>query len=121
MKISHYHALLLLASLSCVTGFIRFSTPNLSSIKSGDVQSFTSGTVKDTELLSAGTGISVVDTTESKETIRNKRVYLFNEGDKSMVSLLGGKGANLAQMSTLGLPVPPGFIITTQVAKLLPV
>jgi pyruvate,orthophosphate dikinase len=38
-----------------------------------------------------------------------------------MVSLLGGKGANLAQMSTLGLPVPPGFIITTQVAKILPV
>jgi hypothetical protein len=120
MKVSRYHALLS-ASLSCVTGFMSFSTPNLCSIKSGGVKSFTSVTVKDTELLSVGTRTSVVDTTESTETIGNKRVYLFSEGDKSMVSLLGGKGANLAQMSTLGLPVPPGFIITTQVAKILPV
>jgi pyruvate,orthophosphate dikinase len=45
----------------------------------------------------------------------NKRVYLFREGDKSMKDLLGGKGANLAEMSNIGLPVPPGFTITTEV------
>jgi len=48
----------------------------------------------------------------------SKRVYLFNEGDKSMVQLLGNKGAHLAQMSSLGLPVPPGFTITTQVCAI---
>src|ERR1043166_2674104 len=42
-----------------------------------------------------------------------KRVYLFKEGDKSMRDLLGGKGANLAEMTNIGLPVPPGFTITT--------
>jgi pyruvate, orthophosphate dikinase len=42
-----------------------------------------------------------------------KRVYLFAEGDKSMRDLLGGKGANLAEMTKIGLPVPPGFTITT--------
>ena len=42
-----------------------------------------------------------------------KRVYLFEEGDKSMRDLLGGKGANLAEMTNIGLPVPPGFTITT--------
>ena len=36
-----------------------------------------------------------------------KRVYLFEEGDKSMRDLLGGKGANLAEMTNIGLPVPP--------------
>ncbi len=45
----------------------------------------------------------------------NKRVYLFREGDKNMKDLLGGKGANLAEMSNIGLPVPPGFTITTEV------
>jgi pyruvate,orthophosphate dikinase len=44
----------------------------------------------------------------------NKRVYLFAEGDKSMRDLLGGKGANLAEMTNIGLPVPPGFTITTE-------
>lgn len=44
-----------------------------------------------------------------------KRVYLFREGDKSMRDLLGGKGANLAEMTNIGLPVPPGFTITTEV------
>lgn len=48
-----------------------------------------------------------------------KWVYIFGEnrteGDASMKELLGGKGANLAEMSKLGLPVPPGFTITTQV------
>ena len=43
-----------------------------------------------------------------------KRVYLFHEGNKEMKDLLGGKGANLAEMSNLGLPVPPGFTITTE-------
>ena len=42
-----------------------------------------------------------------------KRVYLFNEGNKDDRELLGGKGANLCEMTRLGLPVPYGFIITT--------
>ncbi|HEY3780290.1 MAG TPA: pyruvate, phosphate dikinase [Fimbriimonadaceae bacterium] len=45
----------------------------------------------------------------------NKRVYLFREGDRDMKDLLGGKGANLAEMSNIGLPVPPGFTVTTEV------
>ena len=43
-----------------------------------------------------------------------KYVYLFNEGDANMRELLGGKGANLAEMSKLGMPVPNGFTITTE-------
>ena len=43
-----------------------------------------------------------------------KRVYDFTEGNKDMRALLGGKGANLAEMTSLGLNIPPGFIITTQ-------
>ena len=43
-----------------------------------------------------------------------KRVWLFEEGDASMRNLLGGKGANLAEMTNLGLPVPPGLTITTE-------
>ncbi|TJX14152.1 pyruvate, phosphate dikinase [Tissierella creatinini] len=43
-----------------------------------------------------------------------KFVYSFHEGSKEMKSLLGGKGANLAEMTNIGLPVPPGFTITTQ-------
>ncbi|HLK56776.1 MAG TPA: pyruvate, phosphate dikinase [Chthonomonadaceae bacterium] len=42
-----------------------------------------------------------------------KRVYLFEEGNAKMRDLLGGKGANLAEMTNIGLPVPPGFTITT--------
>ena len=42
-----------------------------------------------------------------------KYVYDFSEGNASMKSLLGGKGANLAEMTGLGIPVPPGFIVTT--------
>jgi len=49
---------------------------------------------------------------------RNKYVYFFGsgeaDGDASMKSLLGGKGANMAEMVKLGLPVPPGFTITTE-------
>ena len=43
-----------------------------------------------------------------------KYVYSFNEGSKEMKSLLGGKGANLAEMTKIELPVPPGFTITTE-------
>ncbi|MBQ7004936.1 MAG: pyruvate, phosphate dikinase, partial [Clostridia bacterium] len=43
-----------------------------------------------------------------------KWVYLFKEGNGSMRELLGGKGANLAEMTNLGLPVPQGFTITTE-------
>src|SRR5213080_4476331 len=41
-------------------------------------------------------------------------VYAFEEGGKEQKFLLGGKGANLAEMTILGLPVPPGFTITTE-------
>ena len=44
----------------------------------------------------------------------HKYVYLFSEGDGSMRELLGGKGANLAEMTKLGLPVPQGFTISTE-------
>ena len=43
-----------------------------------------------------------------------KFVYLFSEGNASMRELLGGKGANLAEMTTLGLPIPQGFTVTTE-------
>ena len=43
-----------------------------------------------------------------------KWVYLFKEGDASMRNLLGGKGANLAEMTNLGLPIPQGFTVTTE-------
>lgn len=46
-----------------------------------------------------------------------KRVYLFREGNQTMRDLLGGKGANLAEMTNIGLPVPPGFTITTDVCR----
>lgn len=43
-----------------------------------------------------------------------KFIYSFNEGNKDMKDLLGGKGANLAEMTNIGLPVPPGFTISTE-------
>ena len=43
-----------------------------------------------------------------------KWVYLFKEGNAEMRNLLGGKGANLAEMTNLGLPIPQGFTITTE-------
>ncbi len=46
-----------------------------------------------------------------------KFVYLFNQGCSDMRSLLGGKGANLAEMTNIGLPVPPGMTITTAACK----
>jgi pyruvate,orthophosphate dikinase len=48
------------------------------------------------------------------EVVMTKYVYLFNEGNASMRELLGGKGANLAEMTGLGLPVPRGFTVTTE-------
>lgn len=44
-------------------------------------------------------------------------VYAFEEGSKEQKYLLGGKGANLAEMTNLGLPVPPGFTISTDACK----
>ena len=52
-----------------------------------------------------------------KRVIKGKMVYAFGaktEGDGTMKELIGGKGANLAEMTSIGLPVPPGFTITTQ-------
>ena len=46
-----------------------------------------------------------------------KYVYLFSEGDRSMADTLGGKGANLAEMTRLGMPVPPGFTISTDACR----
>ncbi len=46
-----------------------------------------------------------------------KYVYDFNEGDRGQKDLLGGKGANLCEMTNLGLPVPPGFVITTEACR----
>lgn len=53
-------------------------------------------------------------TKRRKRIMTEKRVWLFKEGDASMRNLLGGKGANLAEMTNLGLPVPPGLTITTE-------
>lgn len=44
----------------------------------------------------------------------HKYVYLFSEGNGTMRELLGGKGANLAEMTVLGMPVPQGFTISTE-------
>ena len=46
-----------------------------------------------------------------------KYVYSFTKGNRDMKDLLGGKGANLAEMTTLSLPVPPGFTITTEACR----
>jgi len=51
---------------------------------------------------------------KSRTVVSTRWVYRFDQGDASMKSLLGGKGANLAEMTGMGLPVPPGFIVTTQ-------
>src|SRR6266699_616795 len=51
---------------------------------------------------------------ESRATTTKKWVYLFEEGNKDMRDLLGGKGAGVAEMTRAGLPVPPGFTITTE-------
>ncbi|MEO3744850.1 pyruvate, phosphate dikinase [Plantactinospora sp. B5E13] len=53
----------------------------------------------------------------SQQTADRKYVYDFTEGNKDLKDLLGGKGANLAEMTNLGLPVPPGFTITTEACQ----
>ena len=47
-----------------------------------------------------------------------KYVYLFDEGNKDLRNLLGGKGANLAEMTNMGLPVPYGLTVTTEACNL---
>jgi pyruvate,orthophosphate dikinase len=47
----------------------------------------------------------------------DQKVYAFSEGNRTMSDLLGGKGANLAEMASLGIPVPDGFTITTEVCQ----
>src|ERR1041384_348621 len=58
-------------------------------------------------------------TTKPARAVKPKRaaklVYDFSEGSKDMKDLLGGKGANLAEMTNIGLPVPAGFTLTTEV------
>jgi pyruvate, orthophosphate dikinase len=50
-------------------------------------------------------------------TTEQKFIFRFEEGDASMRDLLGGKGANLCEMARMGLPVPPGFVITTEACR----
>lgn len=58
---------------------------------------------------------SIMKADEQRVCDRKKHIYSFDEGDKSMRDLLGGKGANLAEMTKIGVPVPFGFTITTEV------
>jgi pyruvate, orthophosphate dikinase len=59
----------------------------------------------------------VVDTNNGKHGTRAKYVWDFADGNRELRDLLGGKGANLAEMTKLGLPVPPGFTITTEACR----
>jgi pyruvate, orthophosphate dikinase len=61
--------------------------------------------------------LSTHDVARGEEQQVPKLVYDFTEGNKDLKDLLGGKGANLAEMTNLGLPVPPGFIITTEACR----
>jgi len=112
--------LVILLILKAAKSFIISSGPNTAFLKKGEAHSSTctrSQTTRaptDSKLLSAVSS-DVQTKKDATNGAANKRVYLFHEGNKSMKNLLGGKGANLAEMSSLGLPVPPGFIITTQV------
>ena len=64
------------------------------------------------------TGSSTLQSPEPRSTgAPHKYVFDFSEGDKDLKDLLGGKGANLAEMTRLGLPVPPGFTITTEACR----
>src|SRR5579884_1211866 len=59
-----------------------------------------------------------IDTAPTAAATRTtKYVYDFSEGNKDLKDLLGGKGANLAEMTNIGLPVPPGFTITTEACR----
>ena len=59
---------------------------------------------------------------KGKVNTMTKWVYTFGngaaEGDATMKNLLGGKGANLAEMNKIGVPVPPGFTVTTEVCRI---
>src|SRR6266849_484508 len=57
---------------------------------------------------------SISEDSMSAQGGASKFVYDFHEGNRDMKDLLGGKGANLAEMTNIGLPVPPGFTITTE-------
>jgi phosphoenolpyruvate synthase/pyruvate phosphate dikinase len=61
-------------------------------------------------------GVSAM-TRSTSDSQRTKWVYDFAEGNRNLKDLLGGKGANLAEMTNLGLPVPPGFTITTDACR----
>ncbi|MEU0056747.1 pyruvate, phosphate dikinase [Streptomyces sp. NPDC006334] len=65
--------------------------------------------------MSENKDLPVADQAATVESV--KFVYDFTEGNKDLKDLLGGKGANLAEMTNLGLPVPPGFTITTEACK----
>ncbi|MFM9499531.1 pyruvate, phosphate dikinase [Streptomyces galilaeus] len=65
--------------------------------------------------MSENKDLPVAETATGVEAV--KFVYDFTEGNKDLKDLLGGKGANLAEMTNLGLPVPPGFTITTEACK----
>jgi pyruvate,orthophosphate dikinase len=70
----------------------------------------------DVRSLTRDRSVNPIDTTRP-EAGAMKYVYEFTEGDKDQKDLLGGKGANLAEMTRLGLPVPPGFTITTEACR----
>jgi pyruvate,orthophosphate dikinase len=65
-----------------------------------------------------GFGTNIINIKQQRQGVINmsqkKYVYLFSEGNASMKNLLGGKGANLAEMTNIGLPVPQGFTVTTE-------
>ena len=74
------------------------------------------GAVRKSTARKSGKKIARKSGGEAKRVIKGQMVYSFGvktEGDTSMKTLLGGKGANLADMTSIGLPVPPGFTITT--------
>jgi pyruvate,orthophosphate dikinase len=79
---------------------------------------------RDGTFVGGGAVHDVGNTTENETAaaleamLTTKYVYDFAEGNKDLKDLLGGKGANLAEMTNLGLPVPPGFTITTDACRL---
>ena len=61
--------------------------------------------------------MTTIATADAQTPRGEKHIYRFEEGSAEMRDLLGGKGANLCEMSRLGLPVPPGFVITTATCR----
>ncbi|MBO8195051.1 pyruvate, phosphate dikinase [Streptomyces oryzae] len=72
---------------------------------------------KNTESANAESAVGASQQQSQQQSQQRKFVYDFSEGNKDLKDLLGGKGANLAEMTNLGLPVPPGFTITTEACK----